>query len=950
VLEATQGDRRASALLERRRELAEIESSIADARSGKGGLLVVEGAAGLGKTRLLEAARAAAADLRVLTARGTELERDYPFALVRQLFEPLLSAMGDPLAAELFEGPAAAARGALGLVDDGAPPMRSSNGSFAVLHGLYWLTAALSERSPLLLAVDDLHWADAASLDFLRFLLPRLEELPVLLVVACRPREPGTARAVLEVVTDPIARRVSPQPLSREAAGALISGELGEEAEAPFAAACHEVTGGNPFLLSELARALAARSVAPRAARAGVARAIAPDQVTRSVLVRLGRLAAPAHSVARALAILGEGSDHGLVAALGGLDARQTLDAADELRAAAILDPGAPLRFLHPLVRTALYADIPAGERAAAHAHAAALLRDRGARPEQIAVHLLASEPDGDREAVETLLAAGARAFSSGAPASAITYLMRALREPAPPDLRPGVLRSLMVAGVRTADASVYEAIEPDLRAELERNPQLIGRWAVPLSVWMGLNGRIDEAVPLLERGIRAAVHDRAYDRAFRIEAQLSSFEQLSPAQTRSRLERYREQIEPDSPNGRLAAAVDAAWCMTHGTAAQGAELARRALHEGKIFSEQPELLAPGWAMIALWSAGALDDARVVAERAVAIAQEHGAPWEMAATWLLRGSTAAVRGELAVAEADHRQAVHVARLGKLRAVIPLFAGALAGVLVDRGALDEAAAELERSAATTREAVWFSLTEVLRGRLLLARGRPQEALTQLVAFQRRMEAWGLEGMPFIQPRVWAARAAMALGDRVRARQLAEAELVHAERWGAAAPLARVDRALALTLDDADRIALLQQAVELLETAPELLERARALAELGAALRRARRRAAAREPLREALALARRCGAIPLAKHVSEELAATGERVRRYAPIGVESLTASERRVAEMAATGMTNREIAQALFLTVKTIEMHLSASYDKLGIRSRRLLADALDGGVAPPP
>jgi DNA-binding CsgD family transcriptional regulator len=941
VVGTTQDERRASALLERQRELAQIESAIADARSGRGGFLVVEGAAGLGKTRLLEAARDAATDLRALTARGTELEREFPFAVVRQLFEPSLR---DAQRGELFEGSAAAACGALGLVDR-APRGRFANGAFEVLHGLYWLTAALSERGPLMLAVDDLHWTDVASLDFLRFLLPRLEELPVLLAVACRPGEPGTARAVLEVVGDPMARRVDPKPLGREAAGALISRELGEAADAPFAEACHDVTGGNPFLLSELVRALAARSVAPRAAQADLARAIAPDQVTRSVLVRLGRLPAPARSVARALAILGEDSDHRLVAALGGLDAHATPNAADELRAAGILDPGGALRFIHPLVRTALYADVLAGERAAAHAHAATLLRDRGARPERIAVHLLASEPDGNRETVETLLAAGARAIASGAPDSAIAYLMRALREPAPPDLRPMVLRSVMVAGIRSADTSVYDAVEADIVAELERSPQLISSWAVPLSIWMGLRGRIHETVPLLERGIRAALEAGTVDRAFRIEAQLCSFARLSPAQARARLERYRPQIEPDSPNGRLAATLDAAWCLVHGTAAQGLELARHAVQDGKLFEEQAELLAPGWAMMTLWVAGALDDAHAASERVMSIAQQHNGAWEMAGAWLFRGGTAAIRGDLAAAEADHRHALHVARLGELHAVIPLVAGALAGVLLERGALDEATSELDRSSKRVQEAVWFPLRDVLRARLLVARGRPRLAVERLLDFQRRLEDWGLDGMPFTQPRVWAARALVDLGDRARARALAEAELVHAERWGAAAPLARVYRALALASGGADRIALLHDAVELLDASPMSLERANALAELGAALRRSRHRADAREPLHEALALARRCGAVSLAKHVSDELAATGERVRRYAPIGVESLTASERRVAEMAATGMTNREIAQALFLTVKTIEMHLSASYDKLGIRSRRLLADALSAG-----
>jgi DNA-binding CsgD family transcriptional regulator len=190
--------------------------------------------------------------------------------------------------------------------------------------------------------------------------------------------------------------------------------------------------------------------------------------------------------------------------------------------------------------------------------------------------------------------------------------------------------------------------------------------------------------------------------------------------------------------------------------------------------------------------------------------------------------------------------------------------------------------------------------------------------------------------------YAARALAALGERERARELAEAELVHARRWGAPTALARSLRALGLTVGGSAGLELLEQAATVLENSPARLDRAHALSELGTARRRARHRSAAREPLREALALARMCGATGLAKHAHDELEASGEKAWRYTPIGAESLTPSERRVAEMAASDMTNRQIAHALFLTVKTIEAHLGAAYDKLGIRSRQQLAVAL--------
>ena len=404
-------------LLEREAELAELEALVGESRGGSGRLVLIEAQAGLGKTRLLQAARRIGADagMRVLAARATELERDFPFALVRQLFAPSLMAMGAAERDRLLEGASGAARAALGLTDDESPPAPPGD-DFSVLHGLYWLIAALAERQPLLLAVDDAHWSDAASLRFLTFLLPRLEELPALVVVACRPGEAGAHGDLARIASDGAVRRLAPGALSRAAAAALLAAELGSEPDDEFAAACHEASGGNPFLLRELAITLVAQSIDPRAGAAQRVRELAPERVTRTVLLRLARLSPHAHAVAQALAVLGDDSDHRLVAALAELDEDETSAAADALRAVAILDAGASLRFAHPLVRTALYAELPAGVRAGAHVRAAALLRERGASPEQLATHLLASTEQGERATVETLLDAARRALAGGAP------------------------------------------------------------------------------------------------------------------------------------------------------------------------------------------------------------------------------------------------------------------------------------------------------------------------------------------------------------------------------------------------------------------------------------------------------------------------------------------------------------------------------------------------------
>jgi DNA-binding CsgD family transcriptional regulator len=936
-----------SGLFERERELAELDAMVADASAGAGRLAVVEAAAGLGKTRLLLAARdrGRAAGMQVLSARATELERDFPFALARQLFEPALAALAAPVREALFEGAAGAARSVVERPGAGAPPVEPTPDAFSVLHGLYWLTAAFAEQRPLLLAVDDAHWSDAASLDFLGFLLPRLEELPLLLVVACRPDEPGAERGLARIATDSLAQRLVPRPLSPRATTALLADELEHQPEESFAAACHEVSGGNPFLLGELARTIAAERIDPAAAPASRVRELAPERVTRTVLVRLGRLSREARAVARAVVVLGDGADGPLTAELAGLDEASAARAADELRAAVILDRDAPLRFVHPLVRTALDVELPAGERAAAHARAVELLRARGASAQQLAAHLVATDARGARATAETLLAAGRAALSSGAPRSASAYLMRALHEPAPDDLRAAILSSLMLASIRAPDRALFAALLPEVLAEMERDPLLRLRWAVKVSVWMTLNGRVAGAAPVLERAIEVADADGDAEQAFRLEAQLSLVRPGPLPATRAQLARYAARIPADSPCGRLLAAYESEWHAFDGTAADATAAARRALaHDGRIFVEQPEFFAPGRPVLALLLADEVGLADRAVRRALAMARQRGATPELVASWWMSSGVAWTRGDLPAAEADVRQALEVARLGRLRyAELPLRA-TLTSMLVARGELAAAEAELEASGMSAGLPNPFVLVLWLfaRGQLRFAQGRFEEAAADFETLEQFAVGWGVIGAPAPPVYICVAHVATALEDRERARTLTEDALTRARRWGAPALVASALRARAATLDGSARIAALEEAVALLERSPARLARAEALTDLGAALRRARRRTDARRPLREGLELARRCGAASLARRAHDELAASGEKVRRYTPIGVESLTPSERRVAELAAGGMTNRQIAQTRFLTVKTIETHLSSVYDKLGIRSRRELPAAL--------
>jgi predicted ATPase len=421
-------------LFERGRELGELDSQIERAAAGDGRLVVVVGPAGIGKSRLIaEARRRAEPSMRVLPARGSELEGEFAFGVVRQLFEAELAAPARRHA--LLAGAAAPAAAVFGEPDSAG----GEGASFASLHGLFWLVLNLAEERPLLLVVDDVHWCDRPSLLFLAYLARRLETQPILLLIGLREAEPGTDAALLaELANDPAATRIRPAPLSTGAVAAFVEQAVAAVPEAVFAAACAQSTGGNPLLLTQLVTALRSEGVRPDAAHVRRVTEIGPRAVSRTVLLRLARLPAAARSVARAVAVLGDGAALPVVASLAGVDEAHVAGATRDLAQAEILRPEPPLAFVHPLVRDAVYHDLSAGERELQHARAAALLRDGGAPIEQVAAQVLHTSSRGERWTAELLWAAGRAAMQAGAADSAVAYLRRALDDlPADADRGP---------------------------------------------------------------------------------------------------------------------------------------------------------------------------------------------------------------------------------------------------------------------------------------------------------------------------------------------------------------------------------------------------------------------------------------------------------------------------------------------------------------------------------
>jgi DNA-binding CsgD family transcriptional regulator len=932
-------------LREREHELAEVTAALGEAGAGRGCAVVIEGDAGLGKTRLLQEARRAgsSAGLEVLSARATDLERDFPFSLVQQLFGGWLAAIPAHEREALLEG-AGAARGALGL----DPSQDPTYDSFAVLHALYWVTAALTDTRPLLLVVDDAHTADAASLDYLRFLLPRLDELPVLLVLAARPHEPNPPEGLSPILTDTSVRHLPLSPLSAAAAAALLTQELGNEADPGFAAACYEVSGGNPFLVCELVRTLEQDQIEATARQAEAVRKLAPERVMRMVLARIGQFPPEAAALARSLAVLGEDSELHLVAELAGADLGESRRVVDQLRAAAIFDAGAGLRFSHPLVRNAIYADMPVGEREAAHTEAAGLLRVRNASPEQIATQLLASQAREERATVETLIEAGERALATGAARSAIAYLTRALAEPPPPDLRAETLGPLLTASIRATDDSVTAEIEADLLAEMERDPSLRGEWIPKLTLWMSFRrGRFDEAIAMLKEAAELAVAEGDVELACRLDVQLRPLRIFASSTSVERpeadLPSYADRLDPNGPGARLAAAMEIVSALRSGTASQVLDAAERALaNDCSIFAEEQESFVSMMAVVALAAADEMNAARYGAERAFAIARGRDVSSDFIRAWYLRAVVAWNFGELAAAEADMRQGLNLAKLAGVVPVVLLAAAPfLVDISIERDELEAAEAELRiygMPSGPIPENSPFGLLRLKRGQLRAERGEFDRAAEDLATLANQVGATGLGPVPIAAASPFAARALVATGELSQARELVAGVEVLARRWGAPTTVSQALRAAAVVQGGEEGVELLEEAMALMAGSPKRLLRAHALADLGAALRGLGRAPDAREPLREAFQLARQCGAVRLAKRTQAELQESGVSMRRYTPIGAESLTPSERRVAELAAAGMSNRQIAQALFVTLKTVEAHLSAAYDKLDISSRKQL------------
>ena len=944
-------------LLERDAPQTLVARALAAARDGQGQSLAVVGPAGLGKTTLLRASRDAADGFRVLAARPGEMERHIPFGVVHQLLDPVVLAADEGLRRELFSG-AAALTSTLFETDrlaerfaptDRPPGEATQDGPvelYPSLHGLYWLLANLTRLQPVLLALDDAQWADRASLSFIELLARRCEGLSVAVLVGTRPPEEQAHPELLQMLADPAVQRIVLQPLSPAAVQSMVTARLDTRPHDAFVDACLTETGGNPFLLTELLREVDAQRLTPNADTARTVGALAPDGVSAAIAVRLARMSFEATAVAEAVAVLGDGAALPLVAAQATLDEPSVRQAVRSLVQAGLLVlTGGTASFVHPLMRTTVLARTDPLERDAAHRRAAGLLADLGQDDATVAAHLHQTSPAGSPRAVEALRRAARAARSIGEPQVAALHLRRALDEPPSDDLADVLVelgQAESAAGMLAADQHLRRAVE------VSEGPTHAAA-VLSLARSLKFRGGAVDAVHLLRHELpglppEVQVHAQAEVAAARTSSagarRLLGTHPLELDQPWATTDEMRVII------GALRSFDIAASC---GSREEALDLAVRALQV------RPLPMDPlTYAGIATLSAGVacnwlgeLTHAETAFSAMLGAARDAGSPVSASTASSMLALLAWRRGDVAACADRAQEALDLSEVATAPPLISaaLGAGALAACeqVLDP---DQLQAWERRLADTDVDPDATPRAEVThsRGALHVALGDLERAAGLFLEAGEAFLSWGATS-PAVKP--WRSDAALVLarlGRTDQARALVAEELVQAEACGAPSALAVTLTARAV-VDPVAPEDDLQQAAALLDGAGTgRLDLVRNRLELGRLLRRQGRLVEARTVLQEALDLATRCGAQRTAAAAREELVSAGARPRRVAVTGHESLTGAERRVAELAVQGRSNREIAQELFVSEKTVETHLGHAYAKLGIRSRTALADALGG------
>ena len=881
----------------------------------------------------------------VLPATGNGVSRDFAFGLVLQLLRTLGGDDNDEERRRLVAGPAAPASSLLDQIPAG--DAETEEAQHVLIHGVAWIVRnhIAAAGRPVAVIVDDAHWTDAASLRFLAHLAVQAPALPLAIILAGHTGTP---------VSDPLAaaalRRSAGAPaltlpaLGQNAVAALV-GERLPEAAPEVTAALATLTAGNPLLVTAMLDEAVARGLTGFAHDAAALPELLPPSVALSVRERLDAVGDLARRVATVVAVLGDEASTSRVASVTGLDARTVLDAADALSRHHLLAPGGAMRFAQPLLANVVLGELSPFVRARAHLDAARVLREQNADADDIVRHLLLAPATDDAEAVAPLREAASRALQRGDAERAVALLHRALQEQPGLEARVDLLTELgraeSDAGYPGATSRLDEArqisTDPGRRADLalaqSRALYATGRYRESAEVLRDSQGELGETDPRLDSELSAAFISSA-----------SIVDDLAPQVLERRAQFLSALSSPPPPFERAAVAHMVIRDAFQGTArVEIRRLALLAWGEGALLRAGDALgLGPPMLCIALVIADELELAIEIADETLA-ERGHPAPVDINETVSgIRAWAHLEQGKLGQAEAE-ATAVLDGPAGMLPRIAQAMLALIACCHNESGRPEQAELILERLARSGMgEPMSQGIYLHIRALSKLVEHRPQEALADAVRAGELIEGRFPGCSPGMVPwRSTAAEAYLALGQRDQSRALAHKELVRSRALGVTRAEIRNLRILGLS-DPSDGLPDLADAVRLGESYPRRLEHARALVDFGAELRRRNRRGDAREPLRRGLDLAHKGGANRLVALARSELTATGARPRRPDATGVNSLTVSQRRVAELASRGLTTRQMAEALFVTPKTVEFHLRHVYQKLDVASRDALRELM--------
>ena len=904
----------------RETERAVLAAALDSCAGGRPRSLYFEGAAGTGKSTLLAWAQADAR-LRgwtVLTGRASVLEAANDLGVLRQLLDAL-----PPLPE--------ASPAVLGQV-----PVDSS--PFSVFERISAHLLDVAARGPVLITVDDLHWCDASSLRLLSYLANRNTGQPVALVLAGAPGELSEHRFMFDELVTSCER----QTLGRLTPALLrqwVTDVLGAPPDDAFVAGCLEATGGNGALLAELLPALAARSVRPAKESLELLESVGIAEVSRRVMSWVKRGGPEALAVAQAVAVLAEDSYPVLVSRLAMLSLGDASRPIDRLIKLGILSDTSPLRFVHSLTRAVVYKEMNAGLRTSVRLRASRIIRDRHAEPERAAAHLMAVDMADDLYALHTLRAAAAFALDNGRPDPALRYLRRALAEPMPDSTRAKLLAEIGAVEVGLGIASSGSTLRQAL--SLAATPSLRVRIAVDLAYADASGGGpLRPATEIVDEAHAHLSPDR-----LAAEAEFGLF--LVYAQTGDvgeffsrRLPRLRELAGPDPHLGTLVSLVDA-WSDTR-RGRDRAGCVRRALAalEGIDRRTTWELRLRRPAVSMLIDAEEYD----LAETGGSFAHRQGPAGDAALSAYLSGRLAHGRGDLEAARADLETALSNPSAAGTSGLVRLV-----HVLLDLGELDAADRLISGQVpAPPASLTWAAAALTFaRAALCMARNQHREAVEGFGEAGRTLAALGIDNPGLLPWRSQAARCHAILGDHAAATSLALEEAGLAQGWGA--PRALSTALAAVGVVTLDRDAALE-AVRVLDGTQAESHRAAAQVDLGAVLSQTGAADQAHGHLQAGYALARTIGARPAWLRAARYLKHAGGRPDLGQLRGVSALTAQEHAVAKRAATGATNRQIADDLVLTQRTVEQYLTSTYRKLGITGRSQLAAAMPQRAAETP